>query len=256
MKDLKSHRPVTRASPGGTRSENEPENELPPARVPDTAAVSEAPGSTEMDVRIVQDRQMADLLTDPVTLRQLEPFLGRATSVSQAAKETGEKPNTVLSRVRRLVAAGILVESGQQPRNGRPMRLYRSSADTFFIPFGATSAESLEAAMAERDEYFEKLMRRNVVRARSERVGEWGTRIYRDVRGRLQIQTAVTPFSNYTSLDQEGPALLSAWRDRVYLDFEDAKALQREMFALLKRYQQKQGAQRYIVRLGLAPLAD
>ena len=48
--------------------------------------------------------------------------------------------------------------------------------------------------------------------------------------------------------------MLSAWRDSVYLDFGDAKALQREMFDLLKRYHQKAGAQRYIVRLGMAPL--
>ena len=208
------------------------------------------------EVMVVEDGRMADLLTDPATLRQLEPFLGRAVSVAQAARETGEKPNTVLSRVRRLLAAGILVEFDKIARQGRPIRLYRSSADTYFIPFQATSAESLESALAEREAYWEKLLRENVVRARREHVGDWGTRIYRDTRGRLQIQTAITPDKNYTTLDLAGPAVLSAWRDRVYLDFEDAKALQQEMFALLKRYQQKQGAQRYIVRLGMAPIAE
>ena len=199
---------------------------------------------------------MADLLTNPAVLRQLEPFLGRAVSVAQAAQETGEKPNTVLSRVRRLLDAGILIEADRIPRQGRPIRLYRSAADTFFIPFDATSAESLEAALAEREAYWEKLLRENVVRARFDHVGEWGTRIYRDSRGRLQIQTAITADRNYTTLDLEGPAVLSAWRERVYLDFEDAKALQQEMFALLKKYQRKEGAQRYIVRLGMAPIAE
>ena len=208
------------------------------------------------EVLVVEDRRMADLLTDPATLRQLEPFLGRAVSVAQAARETGEKANTVLSRVRRLVAAKVLVEYDRIPRQGRPIKLYRSSADTFFIPFDATSAESLEAALAEREAYWEKLLRENVVRARREHIGAWGTRIYRDARGRLQIQTAVTPDRNYTTLDLEGPAVLSAWRERVYLDFEDAKSLQQEMFSLLKRYQQKEGAQRYIVRLGMAPVAE
>jgi hypothetical protein len=207
-------------------------------------------------LRIVEDSEVADLLADPTILHQLEPFLGRAVSVGQAARETGEKPNTVLARVRRLVAAGVLVEHGSVPRRGRPIRLYRSSADTFFIPFDATSAESLEAALAEREAFWEKLLRENVVRARRERVGVWGTRIYRDARGRLQIQTALTPERNFTTLDPEGPAVLSAWRDRVYLDFEDAKELQRELFALLLRYQQKQGAQRYIVRLGMAPVGE
>ena len=95
--------------------------------------------------------------------------------------------------------------------------------------------------MQERDSYWETLLRRGVVRARAEDVGTWGTRVYRDDRGRLQVQTAVTPERNYTMLDAERPAVLSAWRDSVYLDFEDAKALQREMFALLQKYHQKRG---------------
>jgi hypothetical protein len=204
----------------------------------------------------VEDNAVADLLTDPVTLHQLEPFLGRAVSVGQAARETGQKANTVLSRVRRMVEAGVLLECGSLPRRGRPIRLYRSSADAFFIPFDTTSAESLEAALAERESYWEKLLRENVVRARRERVGVWGTRIYRDGKGRLQIQTALTPDRNFTTLDPDGPAVMSAWRDSVYLDFEDAKSLQRELFDLLKRYQQKEGAQRYILRLGMAPIGE
>lgn len=207
-------------------------------------------------VLIVDDNRMADLLTDATALRQLEPFLGKAASVSQAARETGQKPNTVLARVRRMVAAGVLSEQATVPRAGRSIRLYRSVADSFFIPFDATSAESLEAALADREAFWERLLREGVVQARRERIGVWGTRIYRDRRGRLQIQTAVGPDRNYTTLDPEGPAVLSAWRDRVYLDFDDAKALQRELFALLLRYQQKEGSQRYIVRLGMAPISE
>src|SRR5690606_34655836 len=147
-----------------------------------------------------------------------------------------------LARVRRLVQAGVLEEAGRVARRGRPVRLYRTVADTFFIPFDVTSFESLEASLAEREAYWEKLLRENVVRARRERVGAWGTRIYRDTRGRLQIQTALTADRNYTTLDPDGPAVLSAWRDRLYLDFEDAKRLQKELFALLQRYSQKTGA--------------
>ncbi len=199
---------------------------------------------------------MADLLTDPTTLAQLKPFLGRPSSVGQAARETGEKPNTVLARVRRLLSQGLLMEVGRVRRQGKPIRLYQTVANTFFIPFEVTSASTLESALAERDSYFEELLRQNVVRARSESVGMWGTRIYRDSRGRLQVQTAITPERNYTSLDPEAPAVLSAWRDQLYLDFDDAKELQRRLFELLLEYQRKSGAQRYILRLGLAPVAE
>ncbi len=204
--------------------------------------------------RLITKQEQADILISPKTLRQLEPFIARSLSITQAAKELGEKPNTVLSRVRRFVKLGLLEVSQENKRKGRSVKHYRTTADSFFIPYEATSAESLETALAERDSYWEDLLRKSVVKARIEDVGSWGTRIYRDERGHLQIQAAITPDKNYTMLDKNRPAVLSAWRDSVYLDFEDAKTLQKEMFELLKKYQQKQGVQRYIVRLGVAPL--
>jgi hypothetical protein len=205
-------------------------------------------------LKVVREPAAAAFLTNPVTLRQLEPFLGQECTVGRAAAQTRDKPNTVLKRVRRLVALGLLEMVREVPRKGRAMKVYRTSAEIFFVPFEATSAESLEAALAQREGYWERLLRRSVVQARMADIGTWGTRIYRDARGRLQVQTAVTPERNYTMLDPDRPAVLSAWRDAVMLDFDDAKALQRELFALLKRYQQKRGAQRYIVHLALAPL--
>jgi hypothetical protein len=95
-----------------------------------------------------------------------------------------------------------------------------------------------------------------VVRARSEAMGTWGTRIYRDVRGRIQVQTAVSPDANASMLDDGMPAALSAWRDQVWLDHDDAKALQRELYALVQRYQRARGAQRYVVHVGLAALLE
>ncbi len=198
----------------------------------------------------------AEALTDPQTLRHLAPFLGRTSTVADAARESGEKPNTTLKRVQRFVELGLLEVVGERKRPGRPVKLYRTVADVFFVPFEATHSESLEAALAERDAYWEAMLRRNVVRARSERLGTWGTRFYRDTRGRLQVQTAVTPDVNATTLDQDGPAVLSLWRDQLTLDFADAKELQREMFALVQRYNSRQGSQRYLVRMGLAPVLD
>ena len=202
----------------------------------------------------VTDPGAAAALTHPKTLRQLEPFLNRERTVLEAARETGVKPNTMLARVRKFTALGLLIVAREVPRAGRAVKVYRSRAESFFVPYEVTPSETLESAMREREHYWETLLRQNVVRVRSEDVGSWGTRIYRDARGRLQVQAAVTPQRNYTLLAPERPAALSAWRDAVYLDFDDAKALQGEMFALLKKYQQKAGAQRYILHLGLAPI--
>jgi hypothetical protein len=203
---------------------------------------------------VIIDPLAADVLINPKTLRQLEPFLGRACTVSQAAQETRTKANTMLSQVRRFVRLGLIRIVKEEKRGGRAIKHYQSTAEGFFVPYEATTAETLEAMMAERDTYWESLLRQGVVKARIEDIGTWGTRIYKDERGRLQIQTAVTPERDHTMLDADRPAALSAWRDSVYLDFADAKTLQQEMFSLLLRYQQKQGAQRYIIRLGMAPV--
>ncbi len=205
---------------------------------------------------VVRDSTLADLLTNPAVLRQLEPFLGRESSISQAARLTGIKPNTMLARVRRWEKLGLLKVVESVRRAGRPVRKYRTTADAWFIPFDTTSAESLEAGLAQRDSYWENRLRRAVVTAREQQVGTWGTRVYRDPRGRLQFQMAVSPERNWTSLSAEQPAVLAAWRDGLYLDFEDAKELQRELFELLLRYQRKNGVQRYLLRLGLAPLSE
>src|SRR5690606_17907462 len=130
---------------------------------------AEAPTSSRS--LTVRDARAAEALVDPTTLRHLAPFLGRDRSVAEAARETGEKPNTTLRRVRRFVDMGLLRVWREVPRAGRPVKRYRAVADVFFVPFDATGAESLEAALAERDAYWERLLRRNVVRGRMEALG-------------------------------------------------------------------------------------
>ena len=204
---------------------------------------------------VVRDPEQARLLLDARSRAQLAPFLGRSRSVSEAARDVGAKPNTVLRRVQRFVDAGLLVVAETRPRRGRPLRRYRAIADVFFVPFEASDAEDLEMALADREAWVSSLLRRSVVRARREAIGVWGTRIYRDDRGRVQVQMAVGPDADAQPPGRDGPAVLSAWRDAIELDYPDAKALQRELVELLARYQSKRGAQRYVLHLGLAPVA-
>lgn len=223
----------------------------------DAAAVAaeEAPSAPDLAaarVRIVADEAAGRWLVRPSGLRQLEPFLGPPRTVAEVARASGDKPNTVLRRVQRLMRLGLVEIAATTPRAGRAAKHYRATADVFFVPFEATGAADLEGALAERDGYWERLLRRHVVRARREAMGTWGTRIYRDARGRVQLQTAVSPAANVTMLDADMPVALSAWRDQVWLDHSDAKALQRELYALVQRYGAKRGPQRYVVHVGLA----
>ena len=75
------------------------------------APYDDAPPATRGPVAhtlIVTDEGAAEALTDPRSLRLLPPFLGRAMSVGEAARETGEKANTTLRRVQRFVRLGLL----------------------------------------------------------------------------------------------------------------------------------------------------
>ncbi|MEZ4605497.1 MAG: hypothetical protein R2880_04975 [Deinococcales bacterium] len=204
----------------------------------------------------IDNAEAAKILMNPRSLRLLEPFIAQEKTISQAATELKVKPNSLLVKVKRFMALGLVKIVREEKRSGRAIKIYRAVADSFFIPFDTTSAESLEASLAERDGYWQELLRKNVVQARMEHVGSYGTRIYRDTQQRLQVQAALTPYENYAPLGPNDPAVLSAWRDNLYLDFHDAKELQQEMFKLMLKYLKKQGAQRYIIRLGLAPLID
>jgi DNA-binding MarR family transcriptional regulator len=223
-----------------------------PQRRPDAEEDPSYPDLLNPRVLVVRDPAAARMLVRPSGLRRLAPFLGPHRSVSEVATAVGERPNTVLRRIERLLALGLLERERHQPARGRAHWRYRASADIFFVPFEATGAEDLESALAERDADWERLLRRHVVRARSEAMGNWGTRIYRDARGRLQVQTALGPEANASLLDPDMPAALSAWRDQVWLDHGDAKALQRELYDLLQRYQRNRGSQRYVVHVGMA----
>lgn len=143
--------------------------------------------------RVITEPKAAKILTNPVALRFLTPFLGREVTIQEAAEEAGASPNTTYKRAMRFLELGLITVAREQPRAGRAVKLYRTVADVLFVPFENTPSVSLEAALKEREEYWANLLRANVVHARSEVLGTWGTRIYRDQRDRLQVQTALTP---------------------------------------------------------------
>jgi hypothetical protein len=194
------------------------------------------------------------MLLDPHVRAQLTPFIGQTATVQEAAAASGASANTTLKRVQRFMDAGLLQVAGETPRAGRPVKRYTAVADAFFVPFEASANADLESALAEREAASQALLRRSVVRARRDAIGAWGTRIYRDSRGRLQVHMAVQPEADASMLDAAQPAVLSAWRDTVMLSHEDAKALQRELAELLDRFENRSGPQRYALHFGLAPV--
>jgi hypothetical protein len=82
----------------------------------------------------VKDPAQARIVADPLRSRFLHPFLGRDLSVSQAAAETGCAPNAMLYQVRRMLDIDLLRITETRQRAGRPIKIYRSTHDGYFVP--------------------------------------------------------------------------------------------------------------------------
>lgn len=91
----------------------------------------------------VVDPAQAVIVGDPLRSRFLHPFLGRDRTVTEAAAEVGCTSNTMLYRVRRMVAVGLLRVVATRTRPGRSIKVYRSSHDGYFVPTEAMPYDDL-----------------------------------------------------------------------------------------------------------------
>lgn len=196
--------------------------------------------------------EAARILLDPGELHFFEPFLAREGTVSGVAALLGCKPNSLLARVRRFVACGLLEVVREVPRAGRAVKVYRSTADVYFVPFsGSPFADHAVWAQSRT-----ALILRGLRYAHAQSTRLRGHRVYRDEHGVPSHMLAVSAGENYDPLLPGEPALFTASHDTVYLNFEDAKRLQGELDALLRRYATLGGGQRYLLWLNLVPLPE
>ncbi len=191
------------------------------------------------------------MLLEPKHARFIAPFLGRERLVAEVAQEIGAPLSTTFRHVTHYCEVGILEITRQQTRKGRALKFYRTVADAFFVP----NRLRINPENAWLDE-FERTTRRGIEHAYGEHLADWGELIFRNEAGIFTINLAKTPGQPVTSLEPDAPAMLTTAHDAIYLDFADAKRLQRDLHELLETYAAKEGAQRYLLRLGLVPLPE
>lgn len=213
--------------------------EMPQVQSPVASAVLDSPAAIAV---LLDGRQRA----------AFRPFVGRERSVSQAAHEAGETLNTTLSRVKRWQRLGLLSETRRVAHRRGSMALYRSSAEAYFIPYASTPAAEL-LALAE-EVYLPQMqsLLKAFVRSGEQLSGEWGVRF--EGRGAEWSARPVTSAVYVCEpTDDEAPPSLLEWSE-LSLTAEDAKALQRDLMAVLIRYQAKETphAPRHALMLGLA----
>ncbi|GGO38824.1 helix-turn-helix domain-containing protein [Deinococcus humi] len=211
---------------------------------------------------IVESAHAAIFLADPRQRRFLEPFLGRECTVQCAAEELRVTANSVLYRVRRMVALGLVEVIREEARAGRAIRIYRSVADRFFVPYHRTDATNLLEVLLREQRAFEEVLQRallQVMRGVHEEHG-WGMLLYRKENG-IALYDAIRPEEPWHALSAEDPAVLNYALTLGPLTRRQAKALQLDLIDVLARHSRATGGEgggreegQYLVRLALAPV--
>ena len=201
----------------------------------------------------VHDPLQARLLTHPVSKEFFKPFLARERTVSQAAAELGRSVSATLYRVKTFLRAGLLYVAREEKRSGRPIKHYRSVADTFLIPSETTPYAGLEERLsAQLEPFLHDLVQRL---ARAYRENGWDVQsMYRGEEGTVWTNYAVDTLENAVIENFRSPVVL--YRDATaQLTGEEAKALQRTLNDLFERSLERRGqGKRYTLQVALVPL--
>jgi hypothetical protein len=213
----------------------------------------------------INDPEQAKLLTDPESFRYFAPFLARDCTVSQAAEELGCHLDTMLYRVNLFLKAGLLDVVGTEPRRGRPVKVYRSSADAYFIPFALTPFEDIEAAIKLQNHKDGEIIARGLAKARRELERD-GRHIFRDPHGEVSIHSGANAADVVLDLDNIPEVARRVYEkkrfigerttDELELGDDDAKEFMLEFYKLWRGYKNRKTPKKYFLQFSLVPLED
>jgi hypothetical protein len=225
-------------------TENSPQNSAQNSDRPDVP--------THVDIR---NPEAVRTLLNHKQRQAFRPFMRQSISISEAASLVGESLNTMLKRVQRWLEYGLLIEmtGSAGPATGQPKR-YTAAAESFFVPQSVIARLDLEQLLKQLDAFEADIMRRGQLEA-ALRIDDWGLRFTLDNDQDWNIQPARTGMQPWNYKAPDAPAIL-AETNVLELGFADAKALQRELMDVVRKYLNRSGDGRYIVRLGMAPVPE
>lgn len=179
----------------------------------------------------VQDEEQARLLSDVKSFNYFIPFVAKERTVSEAAREVGCTLEAMLYRVNQFCKAGLLEVTRLKKRAGRSVKLYRSVAEAFFVPFHLTPFADLEerlagTMLANQQQLLSALA--NTLKLQQ----AYGQRIYRAPDGEVWKSSAETETAS-GDLDLH---IGTQMHSDMYLTDEEARAFQRALRDLWLEY--------------------
>lgn len=211
------------------------------------------------DVLRVTDPEAARVLTDVREWNLLSIVINREVSLSELAREMNMSLPALTYRVKKLLKLGLLTVSRIERRKGSPIKYYRASAKHFFVPFEVTTFQSLADLLTSTIAPFERRMRHELARVFLEEAGDWGMNFYGGKQGGFNFTFSSVPEQGDHFMEQSLEGTFPAVHDTelsLSLEFDTAKALQRDLYAVYERYHEKHvpGQQTYLLRIALVPV--
>jgi hypothetical protein len=202
----------------------------------------------------IENADVAQVLVDQSKQNLLAPFFTQETTISEAAKVAQVSSLIMFRQVKRFESLGLVAVTRIEPRRGKPIQYYQTTAKEFFIP---AKVWPLERTLEQVESTLQKVFLHNLVKTlmQNEPTGDPGTRISLSEVGTgiVAVQLAVAPDKLWNPEEIEHAALVEVWLT-TNLSLGEAKALQQELDSISERYAKKDGAQKYLLRLGLTPI--
>jgi hypothetical protein len=206
----------------------------------------------------ISSAKTARLFENRARVRLLEPFIQEPQTLSDAATQLGIKVPRLHYHATKFLEHGLLEATGTTKRNGRTVKVYRTTARAFFIPFELTSSETLETFITDMTSLSNATQVRASVQSMERLAPDWGFRWTSNGAGGLYFEMLPKTMSKEALetliFAEDTPAQLS-FHVAYTLEHGAAKALQKELRDLAERYfaAQVPGAGRYVFSISLAP---
>lgn len=204
----------------------------------------------------VQDEKAVKLCLSREYNRLLEQLMLRPWHISALAEQLGQTLNATHHKLKKLLAANLVVEVDPVRQNGREVRRYRAAAQNYLIPYHAMPLSTLQELAQTFSRAFDERLAQALVQATAPLVQHTagvGLRLqHQGDHMSINVTGDGQAFDLTQLLSDESPAVMADW-DILHLDPQQAKAFQRELWELHQKYQRQAGPKRYLVRLTLCP---
>jgi DNA-binding transcriptional ArsR family regulator len=182
----------------------------------------------------VRSRAEAAALENPLRARLLTACVAQERSLTELHRLTGQPLPKLHYHVARLLDAGLLRVSREQPRGGRPIRFFRAVAESFLVPqdvLGELPGESMSVELR-------RLLQRNR--------GDVSLRYGADARGGFRVMLVRDD-------DDRASKAIELWQ--VFrLTRQQRDALAKELRELFERYAKTDGGhEAFLAHAAFAP---